>query len=37
LCFDLGNIMALGGLRGKVGEAKGRCETASDSLEVRPE
>lgn len=37
LCFDFGDIMALGGLGCKVGETKSGCETAPDSLEIWPE
>jgi hypothetical protein len=35
--FDLGDIVALGGLRCEVGEAEGGCQAAPDSLEVGAE
>jgi len=35
--FDLGNIVALGGLGRKVGEGEGGCERRAHALEVRAE
>lgn len=32
--FDFGNIVALGGLGGKIGEGKGGCQGRADTLEV---
>lgn len=37
LSFDLGDIVALGSLGGKVGERQGGNQAASYALEVRPQ
>lgn len=37
LSFDLGDIVTLGGLGGKVGERQGGNQAASYALQVRPQ
>ena len=37
LGFDLGDVMAFGGLGSKVGQGQGGSQAASHALEVRPQ